>query len=112
MLPEVQEICDRIGVVYEGVLRQVGTLEELRIGNVHRVDATIETHIAPQRIAGLAGVSDVTVTDHRVQCTITGGMAPLIAVLQPATILALRLGGDEPGRSLPVAVWPASAAVA
>ena len=89
LLPEVQEICNRIGVVYEGVLRKVGTLEQLRIGNVHRVDATIETHIAPQRIAALAGVSDVSVTDHHVHCTITGGMAPLIAVLQPATILAL-----------------------
>ena len=45
VLPEVQEICDRIGVVHDGSLRQIGTMDELRISHVHRVDATVEKEI-------------------------------------------------------------------
>jgi ABC-2 type transport system ATP-binding protein len=89
LLPEVQEICDRIGVVYQGTLRKVGSMDELRIGNVHRIDATVENAVDGARIAGITGITDVSVTDHHVHCTITGKMAPLLEALQPATVLAL-----------------------
>jgi ABC-2 type transport system ATP-binding protein len=89
LLAEVQEICDRIGVVHEGTLRTVGTMEELRIGNVHRVEATVENEVDRQRISNLPGTADVMVTDHRVRCTITGPMEPLLEVLQNARVVSL-----------------------
>ena len=89
VLPEVQEICDRIGVVHTGKLRQVGTLDELRIGNAHRVDAHTEREVDRAAIQGIAGVSDLTVTDHRVQCTVKGGLDEVVAVLHQARIVNL-----------------------
>lgn len=89
LLPEVQEICDRIAVVHEGTLRTVGTMDELRIGNVHRVDATVETEVDGKRISSIPGTADVTVTDHHVRCTMTGTMEPLLEVLQEARVISL-----------------------
>ncbi len=89
VLPEVQEICDRIGVVHDGMLRQVGTMEELRISNIRRVDATVQNAIDSDRFAKIPGVAQVVVSDHRLQCTVTGPMEPLLDVLVPAVVVSL-----------------------
>jgi ABC-type multidrug transport system ATPase subunit len=89
VLPEVQEICDRIGVVHEGTMRQVGSMEELRITHVRRVDATVENSLDPAKLAAVPGVADVVVSDHHLQCTMTGKMEPLLDVLQAAVVLTL-----------------------
>jgi ABC-2 type transport system ATP-binding protein len=89
VLPEVQEICDRIGVIHDGTLRQVGTMAELRLGNVRRVDATVERPIAREQFTCVPGVEDVVVSDHRLRCTITGRMEPLLDALRPAVVLTL-----------------------
>jgi ABC-2 type transport system ATP-binding protein len=89
VLPEVQEICDRIGVVHDGSLRQVGTMEELRIRHVHRVDATLETTVDPALLTKVPGVAGLVVSDHHLQCTVTGKMEPLLEMLLPAGVVTL-----------------------
>jgi ABC-2 type transport system ATP-binding protein len=89
VLPEVQEICDRIGVVHDGTLRQVGSMEELRISHVRRIDATVEHPIDGESLARVPGVAAVVVSDHRVQCTMTGTMEPLLEALIPAVVVSL-----------------------
>ena len=89
VLPEVQEICDRIGVVHDGTLRQVGTMEELRISHVRRIDATVEKSLDPERLAKVPGVADLVVSDHHLQCTFTGPMDPLLEALVPSVVVSL-----------------------
>jgi ABC-2 type transport system ATP-binding protein len=89
VLPEVQEICDRIGVVHDGKLRQVGTMEELRISHIRRIDATVQQAIDSERFAKIPGVADVVVSDHRLRCTVTGTMEPLLEALVPAVVVSL-----------------------
>jgi ABC-2 type transport system ATP-binding protein len=89
VLPEVQEICDRIGVVHDGSLRQVGTMEELRISHVHRVDATVSTALDAARLTKIPGVASVIISDHHLQCTVTGTMEPLLQMLLPAGVVTL-----------------------
>ena len=89
VLPEVQEICDRIGVVHDGKLRQVGTMADLRISHIRRIDATVQEAIDSERFAKIPGVADVVVSDHRLQCTMTGAMEPLLDVLVPAVVVSL-----------------------
>jgi ABC-2 type transport system ATP-binding protein len=89
VLPEVQEICDRIGVVHQGSLRQVGTMEELRITHLRRVDATLEHDVSAEGIAKIPGVADVVVSDHHVRCTVSGKMEPLLEALQSAVVITL-----------------------
>ena len=89
VLPEVQEICDRIGVVHDGSLRQVGTMDELRISHVHRVDATVEKEIDSTRLNKVPGVAGVILSDHHLQCTVTGRMEPLLELLVPSGVVTL-----------------------
>jgi ABC-2 type transport system ATP-binding protein len=89
VLPEVQEICDRIGVVHDGMLRQVGTMAELRISHIRRIDATVRQAIDSERFAKIPGVADVVVSDHRLRCTVTGAMEPLLDALVPAVVVSL-----------------------
>jgi len=89
VLPEVQEICDRIGVVHDGMLRQVGTMEELRISHIRRIDATVRNAIDSEHFAKIPGVADVVVSDHRLRCTVTGAMEPLLDALVPAVVVSL-----------------------
>jgi ABC-2 type transport system ATP-binding protein len=89
VLPEVQEICERIGVVHQGSLRQVGSMEDLRITHVRRVDATLEHEVAAEGIARIPGVADVVVAGHRVRCTVSGKMEPFLEALQPAVVITL-----------------------
>ena len=89
VLPEVQEICDRIGVVHEGTLHQVGTMEELRISHVRRIDALLENSVDAEKFRNVTGVSDVVVSDHRLRCTVTGKMEPLLDALQSAVVVTL-----------------------
>ncbi|MFI5287204.1 MAG: ABC transporter ATP-binding protein [Candidatus Dormibacteria bacterium] len=89
VLPEVQEICDRIAVVHDGTLRQVGTMEELRISHVRRITATVEKPVDAERLTKVHGVDGVLVSDHHLECTVTGTMEPLLEALLPSVVLTL-----------------------
>ena len=89
VLPEVQEICDRIGVVHDGTLRQVGTMEDLRISHIRRIEATVEKTLDGQRLAKVPGVADLVIADHHLQCTFTGPMEPLLEALVPSVVISL-----------------------
>ena len=89
VLTEVQEICEHIGVVYQGGLQRVGTLDELRISDVHRVDARVTHDLDRAELERVPGVADVEIAGHRLQCTVTGAMGPLLTVLEPAQVVSL-----------------------
>ena len=87
VLSEVQEVCDRVGIVAEGKLRISGTLEELRELHVHRMDVHVAGTVSEERIAAIKGVSEVKVKDHHVLLRMSGEFAPLLDELSKADIL-------------------------
>ena len=89
VLPEVQEICDRIGVVHAGSLRQVGTLDELRFTHRHRVEAQVAREVSMESLASVPGIADIEISDHHVRCTVSGAMDPLLDTLRESSILSL-----------------------
>jgi ABC-2 type transport system ATP-binding protein len=89
VLPEVQEICDRIAVVHQGRLRQIGTLNELRLSNIHHVDVRVIRAIDVHSLQRVAGVSAVDVSDHRMQCNVAGSVGPLLEALRSAGIVSI-----------------------
>jgi ABC-2 type transport system ATP-binding protein len=89
VLSEVQTLCNRIALVREGHLLRIGTLAQLRELRVHRVDATYDRELDIGKLRGLPGVSDVSLTDHRLRCTVRGDFEPLLEALIPAGVLEL-----------------------
>jgi ABC-2 type transport system ATP-binding protein len=89
VLSEVQTLCSRIALVNQGRLIRVGTLAQLRELRAHRVGATVERELNAEALARLPGVTDVTLDDHHLRCTVRGPFAPLLAALDEARVLEL-----------------------
>jgi ABC-2 type transport system ATP-binding protein len=89
VLSEVELICDRIGLIREGRLHRVGSLNELRALRVHRVEAVFAGPLDPGNVARLPGVSDTTVDNHHLNCAVQGSIAPLLSVLSSANVVEL-----------------------
>jgi ABC-2 type transport system ATP-binding protein len=89
VLSEVELICDRIGLVRDGRLHRVGSLNDLRAMRIHRVEALFNGRLEPADVARLPGVSDARVKDHLLTCAVQGSIAPLLDVLSTADVAEL-----------------------
>lgn len=89
VLSEVEQICDRVGVISRGRLVQVGSLAELRAVRAHRVDARFEGELHAADVATLPGVTAAAVDDHHFTCTVQGPIAPLLHRLEEAGVVEL-----------------------
>jgi ABC-2 type transport system ATP-binding protein len=81
VLAEIELVCDRIGLIREGHLVRVGTLEELRSLRVHRIEAILPSPAVVDELEAIAGVSDVEVDGDVVSCSVHGPITPLLAWL-------------------------------
>jgi ABC-2 type transport system ATP-binding protein len=60
VLSEVQTSADRVGIIRDGRMVAVETVEALRRRAVRRVEITFDEPIAPDAFVGLPGLTDVT----------------------------------------------------
>ncbi len=81
VLAEVELGCDRIGLIRDGRLVRVGTLDELRTARVHRVSALVPGRPDATALAQLDGVRDVEVHDDLYSCSVHGSITPLLGWL-------------------------------
>ena len=91
ILSEVEQVCDRVGIVRDGRLVRVAQLDELRHIRVHNVEIEFEpgTDVPERAIRDAEGVEDVTVEGNRVTCTVRGAFEPLLDVLRDARVTDL-----------------------
>ena len=86
VLSEVELLCDRVGLIKDGRLVRVGTLEELRAARIHRFEARLTRPLAADALRDLPGVSEVTSEDRLVRCAVRGAVGPLLNALVPAGV--------------------------
>lgn len=86
MLEEVEELCDRVGVLKAGKLVELGTLDELR----HLSAVTVEATFAgtPPVVNHIAGVHSVEVHGKFLRCNVTGSIDELLSVVAQAKPLS------------------------
>lgn len=82
MLEEVEELCDRVAVLKEGKLVELGTLDEMQHLSALTVEATFSS--APPHVKSIKGVSNVEVHDHFLRCNVNGSIDELLAVVSKA----------------------------
>jgi ABC-2 type transport system ATP-binding protein len=90
ILSEVEALCDRVAILREGELLQIGTLDEMRHFSAFSILATFDG--APPNVAGVAGipgVSAVQVEGRTLRCQVTGSVEPLLRVLTAAGVREL-----------------------
>jgi len=112
ILEEVEALCDRVAILRTGKLVELGTLAEMRHLSAVTVEATFASN--PPAVKSIAGVKNVTVTGHQLNCQVHGPIEPLLKVIvgaHPKTLLSrepsleelfLSLYGDKETPKAPV----------
>jgi ABC-2 type transport system ATP-binding protein len=84
ILSEVEALCDRVGILREGELVEMGTLAEMRHLSALTVEATFDGSVPD--LTRVAGVSSVEVTGRVVRCQVSGPVEPLLKVLSTSSV--------------------------
>lgn len=79
ILSEVEALCDRVGILRDGVLIDMGTLADLRRLSSLSVEATFDR--APPDVSRVPGVMAVEREGHVLRCQVHGPVEPLLKVL-------------------------------
>jgi beta-exotoxin I transport system ATP-binding protein len=78
VMPEVERLCDRVGIIREGRLVAVEDVGDLRARQVRTLDIHFAMPPRPDLFEGLPGVSDVTISGDAARVTVSGSIDPII----------------------------------
>ncbi len=87
IMSEVEALCDRVGILREGKLVEMGTLAEMRHLSALTIEATFDG--APPDLSRVPGVSAVEADGRLVRCHVRGPVQPLLKVLAEAHVTEL-----------------------
>lgn len=96
MMEEVEELCDRVAVLREGKMIEIGTLDELRHLSALTVEATFKD--TPPNVKSIKNVSNVEVHGHFLRCNVQGPVDELLTVLaksKPISLLSRKPSLEE-----------------
>jgi ABC-2 type transport system ATP-binding protein len=89
-LPEVEHLCDRVGIIREGRLLAVESIAALKERALRRLEIDFGGPVAVEAFANLPGVRDLTVTDSVLRCTVMGSLDALVKVAARFEVRNLR----------------------
>ena len=78
LLPEVEHLCDRVGIVREGRLLALESIAALKERALQRLEIDFVGPVPADLFAGVPGVRDLTITDGRLRCTVLGSVDALV----------------------------------
>jgi ABC-2 type transport system ATP-binding protein len=77
-LPEVEHLCDRVGIIREGRLLAVESIADLKQRALRRLEIDFGSSVSADVFAGLPGIRDMSVHDGILNCTVMGSVDSLI----------------------------------
>jgi ABC-2 type transport system ATP-binding protein len=78
ILPEVERVCDRVGIIREGQIIAVEDVAVLKARALRRLEIHFAQAVPPGAFAGVSGVRDLTVEDSILRCTVMGSLDALV----------------------------------
>ncbi|MCB1017717.1 MAG: ABC transporter ATP-binding protein [Acidimicrobiales bacterium] len=94
LLPEVQEMAGRVGLIRAGHLIEVQSVADLLRARVQHLEVELPEPVPPDAFAGVPGVGDVTVDGRSVRFSVDGPVHPALA--RAAELRAERLTSHQP----------------
>jgi ABC-2 type transport system ATP-binding protein len=89
VLPEVERVCDRVGILREGRLVSVERITDLRTRAIRKLEIEFGAAIDPHAFAGVTGIRDANVENDTLRCTVVGSMDPVLKAANRYEIRAL-----------------------
>jgi ABC-2 type transport system ATP-binding protein len=77
-LPEVEHLCDRVGIIREGRLLAVESIADLKQRALRRLEIDFGGSVPADAFEGLPGIRDMRVHDGILNCTVMGSVDALI----------------------------------
>lgn len=78
VLPEVERVCDRVGIVREGRLVAVEGIQSLKSRALRQIEIRFDQPVPPDRFSKIKGVNDLTVQNEILRCTVIGELDTLV----------------------------------
>ncbi|MEA3200818.1 MAG: beta-exotoxin transport system ATP-binding protein [Thermoplasmata archaeon] len=91
ILPEVEALCDRVGIIREGKLAAVDTMASVRARAVRRVEARYRGAADAALARDVPGVEDLAVEGDTLRCAVRGEAGPLVQALARGPLRDLRV---------------------
>ena len=79
ILSEVEALCDRVAILREGRLVDIGTLADMRHLSALTIEATFDGSVPD--MSRVPGVSAIDVAGHTLRCQVSGSVEPVLKVL-------------------------------
>ena len=89
VLSEVEQVCDRVGIVREGHLATVGPIDQLTGIKAHHVAIDFAGAPPIDRLRALPGFEQVTLEGSRVRGLYRGSFDPLLAAISGSPVTSL-----------------------
>jgi ABC-2 type transport system ATP-binding protein len=94
VMSEVQKVSDRVGIIRDGRLASVDTVESLRASAIRRVEAVLSGPARAEDFAAVPGVSEVAVDGTVLRCRLDGPADALVKALAAHEVVSLT--SEEP----------------
>jgi len=85
-LPEVERVCDRVGIIREGRLVAVERISDLKAKALRRIEIQFERPVPATAFEGLPGVQHVEVQDSRLTFTVQGSIDSIFKAAAQHTV--------------------------
>ncbi len=87
ILPEVERLCDRVGILREGRLIAVETVSGLKARALRRLDLVFDRPLDPGPFRAIPGVVEATASGNTLHIAVQGSLDPLIKAAAQHTLL-------------------------
>jgi ABC-2 type transport system ATP-binding protein len=77
-LPEVEHLCDRVGIIREGSLLAVESIAALKARALRRLEIDFAEPVTAEAFANLPGIRDLTIEDSILRCSVMGSLDALV----------------------------------
>ena len=91
ILPEVEKICDRVGIIKEGHLIVVEHVQSLKAKAMRRAEVVFAEEVNREEFASLPGVNDLQVEGKTLRCLLKGEPNAFIRALARHNVISLRV---------------------
>jgi ABC-2 type transport system ATP-binding protein len=87
VMPEVEHVCDRVGIIRDGRLAAVEDIDDLKGKALKMVEIRLATPVPSGAFEGVPGVRDAVAFGDRVRITMAGPIDPLVKTLASFEVL-------------------------
>jgi ABC-2 type transport system ATP-binding protein len=89
-LPEVEHLCDRVGIIREGRLLAVESIAALKERALRKLEIDFGGPVTAETFARLPGVRDLAIDGQLLSCTVMGSVDALIKTAAKFEVVNLR----------------------